>query len=102
MVGSGASEAFGAAQTLSDPTEHAKSEEVGRQAPEPLDSLIGGVLANQHGVWEGGILYAHWFSTHSVPSFLVFMFWSTGRRLAVILSVQDELICSFGNASLHV
>ena len=34
-------EAFGAAQTLSDPTEHAKSEEEGRQTSEPLDSLIG-------------------------------------------------------------
>ena len=41
---------------------------------------------------RGGILCAHWFSTHSVPSFLVFMFWSTGMRLAVIMSVQDELI----------
>ena len=30
---------------------------------------------------------------HSVPSFLVFMFWITGMRLAVIMSVQDELIC---------
>ena len=45
--------AFGAAQTLSDPTEHAKSEEVGHRTSEPLDSLIGGVLANQRGVWEG-------------------------------------------------
>ena len=42
---------------------------------------------------RGGILCAHWFSTHSVPSFLVFMLWSTGTRLAVIMSVQDELIC---------
>ena len=30
---------------------------------------------------------------HSVQSFLVFMFWSTGVRVAVIMSVQDELIC---------
>ena len=33
----------------------------------------------------------HRFSTHSVKSFLVFMFWSTGMRL-VVRSVQDELI----------
>ena len=50
---SAASEAFGAAQTLSDPIQHAKSEEVGCRPPEPLDSLIDGVLANQRGVWEG-------------------------------------------------
>ena len=31
--------------------------------------------------------------TLRIPSFLVFMFWSTGTRLAVIMSVQDELIC---------
>ena len=35
----------------------------------------------------------HWFSMHSVPSFLVFMFWSSGMRLAVSMSVQDEFIC---------
>ena len=35
----------------------------------------------------------HWFFTHSVLSFLVFMFWSTGTRLAVIMSAQDKLIC---------
>ena len=29
---------------------------------------------------------------HCVPSFLVFMFWSTGMRLAVIMSVEDKLI----------
>ena len=46
---SAALEAFGAAPTLSAPIQHAKSEAVGRL----LDSLIGGVLANQHGVWEG-------------------------------------------------
>ena len=33
--------------------EHVKSEEMGRRMTEPLDSLIGGVLANQCGVWEG-------------------------------------------------
>ena len=32
------------------------------------------------------------FSMHSVPSFPVFMFCSTGMRLAV-MSTQDELIC---------
>ena len=39
------------------------------------------------------MLCAHWFSTQSDQSFLVFMFWSTGMRLAVSMSVQDELIC---------
>ena len=63
--------------------------------------MIGGVLANQRGVWEGGILCALCFSMHSVPSFPVFMFCSTGTRLAV-MSVQDEFVCLFGNASLHV
>ena len=58
LVCSAASEAFGAQRTLSAPTEHATSEEVGCRTSEPLDSLIGrsdwwGVLANQHGVWEG-------------------------------------------------
>ena len=38
---------------LSDPIQHAKSEEVGCRPSEPLDSLIGGVIANQRGVWEG-------------------------------------------------
>ena len=53
--------------------------------------LIGGVLANQRGVWEGGILYAFCFSMHSVLSFPVFMLCSTGMRL-VVMSVQDKLI----------
>ena len=44
---SATSEAFGATQTLSAPTEHAKSEEEGRRTSDPLDSLIGGVLVNQ-------------------------------------------------------
>ena len=41
---------------------------------------------------RGGILRALCFSMHSIPSFLVFVFWSTGTRLAV-MSIQDELIC---------
>ena len=52
-VCSAASEAFGAVRTLSDPIQHAKSEEVGCWPLEPLNSLIGGVIANQCGVWEG-------------------------------------------------
>ena len=40
-------------RTLSEPTEHVKSEEVGCRTSEPLDTLIGGVLANQRGLWEG-------------------------------------------------
>ena len=43
-------------------------------------------------VW-GRILRVHWFSTHSVPSFLFFMFCSTGMTKAVIMSTQDKLIC---------
>ena len=39
--------------------------------------LIGSVLVNQRGVWEGGILCALCFSMHSIPSSPVFMFWST-------------------------
>ena len=49
---SAALEAFGAAPTLSAPIQHAKSEEVGCQPSQPLDSLTGSVLANQDGVWE--------------------------------------------------
>ena len=41
---------------------------------------------------RAGILCAVCFSMHSVPSFLVFMFCSTGTRLAVT-SAQDKLIC---------
>ena len=45
--------------------------------------LIGGVPTNQRGVWEDWTLWcAFCFSMHSVPSFPVFMFWSTGTRLA--------------------
>ena len=46
-------EAFGAVRKLSVQTQHAKSEEEGCRTSEPLDSLIGGVLANQRDVWEG-------------------------------------------------
>ena len=42
---SAALEAFGTTWTLSAPIHHVKSE--------PLDSLIGCVLANQCSVWEG-------------------------------------------------
>ena len=38
---------------VSAPIQHAKSEKVSRQMSELLDSLIGGVLVNQRGVWEG-------------------------------------------------
>ena len=58
-----------------------------------LSHWILSLLVNQRGVWEGGILCAHRFSRHSILSFIVFMFWSSGMRLAVIISVQDELIC---------
>ena len=55
--------------------------------------LIGGVLVNQRSVWKEQNTVCALFSMHSVPSFPVFMFWSTGMRPAVIMSVQDELIC---------
>ena len=80
------------------------SEEIGFWPSEPLDSLIGCMPA----VWQfwlavcwrisavcgrGGILCALCFPIYSVPSFSVFMFWSTGTRVAVIMSFQDKLIC---------
>ena len=46
------------------------------------------MLVNQCGVWEGrnfmcaAQIYGVRFSMHSVPSFPVFMFWSTLKRLA--------------------
>ena len=68
LVCSGVSEAFGAARTLLD--QHAKSEEVGRRTSEPLDSLIGGVLANQRSVWEGRntVCTLVFYALHSVIS----------------------------------
>ena len=53
FVCSATSEVFIAALTLTATIQHAKSEEVGCRTSEPLDSLIGGVLANQRDVWEG-------------------------------------------------
>ena len=41
---------------------------------------------------RGGILCAPCFSMHSILLFPVFMFWSTGTRLAG-MSVQDKLNC---------
>ena len=46
-------EAFGATRASSAPIQPAKSEEEGCLTSESLDSLIGCVLANQRGVWEG-------------------------------------------------
>ena len=98
---SAALDAFGATRTLFAPIQQVKSAEVGFWPSETLDSLIGSVLANQCGVWEGQILCALCFSMHSIPSFPVLTFCSPCTRLAV-MSIQDELICLFGNASLHV
>ena len=57
---SAAFEAFVTMPTASAPIQHGKSKKVGCWLSEPLDSLIscmtiliGGVLANQRGVWEG-------------------------------------------------
>ena len=64
--------------------QHAKSEEVGCRTSEPLDSLIGDVLGNQRGVWEGWNTACALFFYALVPSFPIFMFWSNvaGTRLA--------------------
>ena len=43
--------------------------------------LIGGVLANQHGVWEGQNTVCALFFYAFCSSFPVFMFWITGTRL---------------------
>ena len=51
LVCSAASEAFGAARTLLDPTEHAKSEEEGRRTSVPLDSFIIVCHLNGHSDW---------------------------------------------------
>ena len=77
-------------------------EEAGCRPSEPLDFSDWWCASES-------ALCALCFSMHSVPSFLVFMFWSTGTRLAVT-SVFNELIgvclvmlrCMFVNASLHV
>ena len=53
LVCSAALESVGTARTTSAPIQHAKSEMVGLLLSEPLDSLIGCVLANQRGVWRG-------------------------------------------------
>ena len=74
LVCSAGSEAFGAVPTSSDLIQHAKSEEVGCQPSEPLDTLIGGVLANQCGVWEGRNTVSTLVFYNSVPSFLVSCF----------------------------
>ena len=87
------SEAFGETRTRSAPIQHTKSNEVGCQTSEPLDSLIGSVLANQRGVWEGQntVCALVFYALHSVIScFHVLEYWP---KLAIILSIQDELIC---------
>ena len=102
-VCSAASEAFGAAQTLSDPIQHAKSEEVGCWPSEPLDTQIGGVLANQRGVSEGRntVCALVFYALRSVIScFHVLEYWHETN----CYSVRSGLInlCSFGNALMHV
>ena len=71
-------EAFGAARTLSDLIQHAKSEEVGCRPSEPLDTLTGDLLANQRGVWEGRntMCALVFYTLHYVIScFHVFEYW---------------------------
>ena len=99
---SAALEAFGAAWTLSAPIQHAKSEEVGCWPSEPLDSLIDGVLANQHGVWEGRntVCALLFYALRSIIyCFHVLEYWH--ETSCYVRSGRINL-CSFGNASLHV
>ena len=101
LVCSGVSEAFGAARTLLD--QHAKSEEVGRRTSEPLDSLIGGVLANQRSVWEGRntVCTLVFYALHSVIScFHALEYWHE-TSCDYVHSGWINL-CSFSNASLNV
>ena len=97
-----ASEAFVAAWTLSAPIQRVKSE-VGCQPPEPLDSLIGGVLANQRGVWEGRntVCALVFYALHYVIScFRILEYWHETSCYNVGLGRFN--LCSLGNASLHV
>ena len=87
---SAAFEAFGATRTLSALIQHVKSKEAGYLMSEQLDSLIGGVLANQRSV--GGVEYCVRIGFLRSP-FRHFMFSCTGMTLAVIMSVQEKLIC---------
>ena len=88
---------------LSDPNEHAKSEEMGRRTSEPLDSLIGGVLANHCSVWEGRntvcalVFYALLFVISCFPAL---EYWHQ-TSCDYVRSGQINLF-SFSNASLHV
>ena len=89
-------------RTLSAPIQHAKSEEVGCRPSEPLDSLIGGVLANQHGVWEGlnTMCTMFFYALRSViHCFHGLEYWQ--ETSCNVRSGQINL-CSFGNALLHV
>ena len=81
---------------------HVKSE-VGCRPPEPLDSLIGGVLANQCGVWEGrNTACALFFYSlcYIIPRFHFLQSWHE-TSCYYVRSGQINL-CSFGNVSLHV
>ena len=64
--------------------------------------LIGGVLANQHGVWEGQntVSTLFFYALRSViPHFHVLQYWH--ETSCYVRSGRINL-CSFGNASLHV
>ena len=92
LVCSAVSEAFGAARTLSDTIQHAKSEEVCCRTSETLDTLIDGVLANQRGVWEGRntVCALVFYALCSIIScFHVLVYW---HETTVIMSAQDKLI----------
>ena len=102
-VCSAVSETFRAAWTLSDPIQHVKYEEVGCRKSKPLDSLFGGVLANQRGVWEGrNTVYALVFYTlrSIICRFHVLEYWH--ETSCYYVRSEEINLCSFGNALLHV
>ena len=101
-VCSAALEAFGATRMLSAPIQQAKSEEVGCRLSEPLDTLIGGVLANQSCVWEGRntVCALVFYALRSVIScFHVLEYW---HETSCYVCSGGINLCSFGNVSLHV
>ena len=88
---------------LSAAIQHVKSKEEGCRPSEPLNSLIGGVLANQHGVWEGWntLCALVFYALRSVIScFHVLERWHE-TSCYYVRSGQINL-CLFGNTLLDV
>ena len=85
---SAALEAFVVTRTLSAPIQHAKSERVGCRLSEPLDSLIGGVLANQRSVLKGQNLHCVCFVLLCTV-FCHFLFECSATRLLHLAQAQN-------------